>query len=321
MKKFDPEKEIKKKDFSFANRAFIPMLVIGCVCMALVGVAFSFKLEEDETLYNIDVEIYNGETEELHFNSKEGTFTKSINSYGEFAGIDCETGYMEYDQFTQTISIPYLNTNTKCSIFFREESAKYLSIEGMYSINDDDGTSYYYRADATNNYVKLNDIMFRIVRINGDGSLRLILDDNSLVFNYGTNNKYLDSNIKNVVNNWFNENIKLNNLVISNTFDINNYSEIEDDNLINLDGSYDSFVGTLNAREASLMLEGAKDSFLGNMLLANPTLDGKVLAIVNNEIVTVSVSENMVIKPVINIKNVDLSGFGTIDDPYIPKED
>ena len=133
--------------------------------------------------------------------------------------------------------------------------------------------------------------MFRIVRINGDGSLRLILDDNSLVFNYGTNNKYLDSNIKNIVNNWFNENIKLNNLVISNTFDINNYSEIEDDNLINLDGSYDSFVGTLNAREASLMLEGAKDSFLGDMLLANPTLDGKVLAIVNNEIVVFKMND------------------------------
>ena len=53
------------------------------------------------------------------------------------------------------------------------------SDKGMYKKNDDLGTSYYYRGTVDNNWVKFGkegdkDIYWRIIRINGDGSIRMI---------------------------------------------------------------------------------------------------------------------------------------------------
>ena len=48
--------------------------------------------------------------------------------------------------------------------------------EGVYSAQDDYGTSYYYRGAVDNNYVQFAGYYWRIVRINGDGTLRLIYD-------------------------------------------------------------------------------------------------------------------------------------------------
>lgn len=70
---------------------------------------------------------------------------------------------------------------------------------GIYSTQDDYGTSFYFRGDVTNNYVKFGkypsthatlanqDMYWRIVRINGDGSLRLIYDGTQSYTN-GTSN-------------------------------------------------------------------------------------------------------------------------------------
>ena len=41
---------------------------------------------------------------------------------------------------------------------------------------DDYGTTYYYRGNVTNNYVSFAGFTWRIVRINGDGSIRMIYD-------------------------------------------------------------------------------------------------------------------------------------------------
>lgn len=51
------------------------------------------------------------------------------------------------------------------------------SDEGLITSNDDDGISYYFRGNVKNNYVVINDLTFRVVRINGDGTVRLVLDD------------------------------------------------------------------------------------------------------------------------------------------------
>ena len=48
--------------------------------------------------------------------------------------------------------------------------------EGLYPAEDDYGYSWYFRGAQTNNYVSFAGFTWRIVRINGDGSVRLILD-------------------------------------------------------------------------------------------------------------------------------------------------
>ncbi len=45
---------------------------------------------------------------------------------------------------------------------------------GMFELPDDYGTSYYFRGNVTNNYVKFGGFYWRIIRINGDGTIRMI---------------------------------------------------------------------------------------------------------------------------------------------------
>ena len=46
--------------------------------------------------------------------------------------------------------------------------------KGIYATQDDLGTSYYFRGAVDNNYVKFANFYWRIIRINGDGSIRMI---------------------------------------------------------------------------------------------------------------------------------------------------
>ena len=46
--------------------------------------------------------------------------------------------------------------------------------KGIYVSEDDFGTSYYFRGAVENNYVKFANYYWRIIRINGDGSVRMI---------------------------------------------------------------------------------------------------------------------------------------------------
>ena len=107
---------------------------------------------------------------------------------------------------------------------------------GIYSSEDDLGTSYYFRGNVTNNYVKFANKYWRIIRINGDGSIRMIYagtsahangyDDSSTndmsigtsVFNsnyddaiyagymYGKSDT-TDSTIKTLIDSWYDTNI------------------------------------------------------------------------------------------------------------------
>ena len=61
-------------------------------------------------------------------------------------------------------------TKTSCSSGCGESTV------GVYSYEDDLGTSYYFRGDVENNYVYFANKYWRIIRINGDGTVRMIYD-------------------------------------------------------------------------------------------------------------------------------------------------
>lgn len=60
--------------------------------------------------------------------------------------------------------------------------------KGIYSAEDDFGTSYYFRGTVENNYIKFANKYWRIIRINGDGSIRMIYAGTSAHANGTTNN-------------------------------------------------------------------------------------------------------------------------------------
>ncbi len=72
--------------------------------------------------------------------------------------------------------------------------------DGLYMAEDDDGESYYYRGAVKNNYVSFAGFIWRIIRRNGDGSVRMIYSgkstsdtgDNTMIGTSKFNDKYWD---------------------------------------------------------------------------------------------------------------------------------
>lgn len=77
-----------------------------------------------------------------------------------------------------TFSMP---TETKAATEISGSTESVLS-----QINDELGISYYYRGNVKNNYLNFNNMCWRIVRIEGDGSIKLILADASSTCNAET---------------------------------------------------------------------------------------------------------------------------------------
>jgi len=68
-----------------------------------------------------------------------------------------------------TGACPTVNDDGTVNVTSAESTNGYLC-----SAPDDYGTSYYYRGNVTNNYVKFGGYYWRILRVNGDGSIRMI---------------------------------------------------------------------------------------------------------------------------------------------------
>ena len=69
---------------------------------------------------------------------------------------------------------PTINSDGTVNVTKKEATDGYVC-----SATDAYGTSYYYRGNVTNNYVKFADKYWRIIRINGDGTVRVIYDGTS----------------------------------------------------------------------------------------------------------------------------------------------
>ena len=118
-----------------------------------------------------------------------------------------------------------------------------FSDRGLYSTNDANGTTYYYRGNISNNNVYFAGFYWQIVRINGDGSVKLIYNGDiknakgkekgieNGAFNFertspayvgymygseignkdGNYKNEVDSNIKSIIDLWYEKNILNNN--------------------------------------------------------------------------------------------------------------
>ena len=103
---------------------------------------------------------------------------------------------------TQTISgITYATNvyNLSCITLTETELETDKSDKGLYQAADDYGTTYYYRGNVKNNIVSFAGFYWQIVRINGDGSIRLMYDGavkNASGVNQSINNRTYQFNSK-----------------------------------------------------------------------------------------------------------------------------
>ena len=220
--------------------------------------------------------------------------------------------------------------------------------EGLIEDKDDDGATYYFRGAVDNNYVSFANLMWRIVRINGDGTVRLVLNEtidtlstynteetsfketalyDSLETFYENNLSYYEKNIAN--SKFCSETSITDNKYNAYTRIITN--EIPTFNCLGT--SFISRIGTLTVDE--IVYAGALyDEENTNYYLYNSEIDNlwwtSSLArkddssiypflVSPNGSLTESVASTLYrgVRPVINLsRNTKVSGTGTLTDPY-----
>lgn len=324
MKKFNPEEELRKiqnknitiNSASRIKGSYIPALLLACFGVAILGTTISNGLSmEDNNFYTVNIDIINGQQSQYIKKVSAGEFSAVIENDATFGSINCTKGTLSYDPETSRVYSNNINEDTECILSFMNDGTKNIQISQLNRISDNNGKSYYYKADAKNNYIKLGDTMFRIVRINGDGSYRLITEKSLDATTFGSNNDYVNSNIKDILNNWVQkfENYNL----VEEDFDINNYQGLELDTLIAEYSYINSKVGLLNVREAYLITDGITDGYLsGSFFLSNGYGLENVWAIKDGVITNTSIYDTLNIRPVINIKPNSIKGQGTEELPY-----
>ena len=130
-------------------------------------------------------------------NTEKSTCTNGVKVNWNYAVWHADIDYSGYN------STDY--TRTRCNLYFVKESTLSTALgnltinnytpdfsksacdddtcesheKGIFAIEDSDGTSYYYRGSVENNYVKFAGYYWRIIRINGNGSVRMIYDGTS----------------------------------------------------------------------------------------------------------------------------------------------
>ena len=171
------------------------------------------------------------------------------------------------------------------------------------TINDNFGVSKYY-TNSDDKYIYFNNMLFRIVRINGGGSYRIMLDSN-ISFD---NTLSIEDNLYN----WFNSSFNGNRYIVKDMFDNNFVEEKDVSSLVTLTGKLDK-VGLLSLSEYKLFYELDENV---NMYLYNYDINGNRWCSKDGVLGSCNEFDIYYLKPVINVKVNNLVGEGSRINPY-----
>lgn len=227
--------------------------------------------------------------------------------------------------------------------------------EGLIMDIDDNGNTFYFRGNVKNNYVNFADKIWRIVRINGDGTVKIILDENADKSNIyeETLSDRINSLAKKSNNKtylylelWYQNNLKdydkyiaLSKYCVDLTKEKDNMANYNRINISNnptfncLGETYSSKIGTLSVDEVIyagasineqnqyyyLYNSNIKDSWW-TMSAFKDGVEGLYFYEIspNGEILMNSTGDvSKSIRPVINLnENIEMTGEGTLENPY-----
>ena len=157
--------------------------------LPLIGTGYTFNTETGRytlTGYtNVDPTM-------LNYNNSDGTkyyFCEASFSTNYPGIITTSSKYTDCEGIYQLINATKIESSTSSSngsdiktmnyqmtgyLYKQVEQESDKSDRGLYMMEDEYGKSYYYRGSVTNNYVKFAGYYWRIIRQNGDGSVRLL---------------------------------------------------------------------------------------------------------------------------------------------------
>ena len=171
--------------------------------------------EQGETIINYRLRIWVDESYNPQNDNGGLTYKVRVNVYGQTSDTvaQAEDTYCKDNGFTTLSDCMLVMNNHEATV----ESAKTAikakgtpdfnkiapndsETDGLYMAEDDDGESYYYRGAVKNNYVSFAGFIWRIIRRNGDGSVRMIYSgkstsdtgDSTMISYSQFNSKYWD---------------------------------------------------------------------------------------------------------------------------------
>lgn len=207
-------------------------------------------------------------------------------------------------------------------------SNNYVVTEGDGLHQDTEG--YYFKGNVYNNYVKFANRIFRVVRINNDGSVKLVAENIATVFMWGEDSNYVGSNL----DRWLDKTEDARTGVYYDTIPSPDYFLVKTDYNIPVfngksatDGKqkYSNYVSTLTIKDYSLA--NGTNSYLNikkYFWLIGTNENGDNLYVSEDgELLEGSPYEAYGVRPVITLKpNTILSGgIGTLDDPFVINQD
>ena len=236
-------------------------------------------------------------------------------------------------------------TLTTTSMMAGDESGLYVSTD-----TNTGNPTYYFRGNVENNYVSFAGTIWRIVRINEDGTIRIIMQagiNNSIGYSLNANKVgqyfyYSNSNAKSILENWYQANIGSKSDLAKNVVNGDYYCEqakidntanympsFECKNDVNNKGLVNSNIGLITTDEiiyaGGHFKETKNNYYLYNRIYTWTMSPAKnsgnyyLWAIDSSGVVYIdSIGNTLILRPVINLKSdTQVSGTGTSSDPFV----
>lgn len=249
---------------------------------------------------------------------------------------------------TNTFSDVLLNNNKVSEVSLTNNGEIATLDEGLLKTVDDLGVAYYFRGKVSNNNVSFAGFNWKIVKINGDGSIKLVLDNiiEDVTKYYEENYEFENSTINIVLNAWYDNNLEsfsdyiayykyCNDITLEDSENFLGFNRVITNkipNYICLGTKYNTKIGLLTVDEVSMAGAGTEENksfYLYNekierdsYLMSGAKLNKNVyypfiLTSKGNIVYNVEGKLLRGVRPVINIiKTAKVTGNGTIDEPY-----
>ncbi|MBP3456770.1 MAG: hypothetical protein J6K36_01510 [Bacilli bacterium] len=135
--------------------------------------------EANGTKFNLTGATVTSDTYANSYSSLVGKYLPMKSSYFNISNFSASTaGTMQTT--TNLHSVVYVVSATSSSFVYKRITSNKNTTEALLaSTVDDYGTSYYFRGAVKNNYVEFANKCWRIVRITGDGSVKLVLHNDN----------------------------------------------------------------------------------------------------------------------------------------------
>ena len=215
MAKFNREKVLKQLKFkrkwrSYSRYVYITVPCVLCCLLCLYFAYSKFFVSKEEAVIKTTVGdfIYGDVVISAYIDNEYSSTIPGKNDGYVVDKVSCDNGAVgKWDNDKWGLLTTNLSKRTKCNVYFKNLTSKVpdiiaqldtsgkcptvnedgsVNVTGIEATNgylckakDAYGDSYYYRGNVTNNYVLFADKYWRIVRINGDGTVRVIYDGTS----------------------------------------------------------------------------------------------------------------------------------------------